>query len=98
MDCGWIGVEQERERCRSVRLAGRTVRHDAARAKRLWEIKVLVEVESPEEVESLAEKIEANICPHPMDAHPEHCPTRWFMVSTRLTKKKAAKWEDLLND
>jgi hypothetical protein len=80
-------------------VAGRwPVRHDAPVAKRLWEIKVLVEVESAEEVERLARKIETDICPHPMDAHPEHCPMRWFIISTRLRRKKAAKWEDLLND
>ena len=66
--------------------------------RRLWEIKVLVEVESPEEVERLAEKFETNICPHPMDAHPEDCPMRWFIVSTKLKRKQAAKWDGLLNE
>ena len=67
-------------------------------AKRLVQIKVLVEVDTESEVDRLTEIFENVICPHPADSHPSKCPTRWFIVSTDLTAAEAAEWEDLLNE
>lgn len=66
--------------------------------KRLVEIKVLVEVESDDEVGRLTDIFENAICPHPVNSHPSRCPTRWFIVSADLSESEAADWEDLLND
>jgi hypothetical protein len=68
--------------------------------KRLFEIKVLVEVESSDEIDRLTDIFEKAICPYPLDghSHPDHCPNRWFIIGTDLDAEEAAVWEELLND
>jgi hypothetical protein len=65
--------------------------------KKLVQIRVLVEVESHDEVEGLSAAFETAICPHPGGSD-HRCPRRWFIVSSELSRKKAAKWEELLNE
>ena len=65
--------------------------------KKLVQIRVLVEVESPGVVDQLAEAFEAAICPHPGGAD-HRCRRRWFIVSSELDEDEAAKWEELLNE
>ena len=65
--------------------------------KRLVEIKVLVEVDSNDEVECLSAAFEATICPHPGGSD-HRCPMRWFIVSSELGEEEAAEWEELLNE
>ena len=66
-------------------------------AKKLVQIKVLVEVDSDAEVERLSEAFEAAICPHPGGSD-HRCPMRWFIVSSELDEDEAANWEELLNE
>ena len=65
--------------------------------KKMVQIRVFVEVESPGVVDQLAEAFEAAICPHPGGAD-HSCPRRWFIVSSELDADEAAKWEELLNE
>ena len=65
--------------------------------KRLVEIKVLVEVDSNDEVERLSAAFEATICPHPGGSD-HRCPMRWFIVSSELGEEEAVEWEELLNE
>jgi hypothetical protein len=65
--------------------------------KRLVMVKVLVEVESSEELEDLTAAFEGAICPHPAGAD-HRCPRRWFIVSSELGEEDAAEWEELLNE
>lgn len=65
--------------------------------KKLVQIRVLVEVESDDEVAALSAAFETAICSHPAGSD-HRCPRRWFIVSSELSRKKAAKWEELLNE
>jgi hypothetical protein len=64
----------------------------------LVEIKVLVEVDSDDEVERLTTAFEQVICPFPMDEHPPRCRYRWFIISGDVDVEEAAGWEELLNE
>jgi hypothetical protein len=65
-------------------------------AKKLVQIKVLVEVDSDAEVERLSAAFEAAVCPHPGGSD-HRCP-RWFIVSSQLGEEESANWEELLNE
>lgn len=64
----------------------------------LYQIKVLVEAASLEEVEALSEEFESAICSANHDDPSVRCARRWFIVIDDLTADEAAEWEELLNE
>ena len=66
--------------------------------KRLFEVKVLVEAESFDELGPLTTLIETSICQHAAGSHPDKCPTRWFIMTSLLEPEDAAEYEEMLNE
>jgi hypothetical protein len=65
----------------------------------MWEVRLLVETDDPEELDRITDAV-ANIgCPLPVSEH-DQCPTPWWVVSTpleQLDEEEAARWRDVLN-
>lgn len=64
----------------------------------LYQIKVLVEAASVEEVETLSDEFESVICNADHDDSSVRCARRWFIVIDDLTADEATEWEELLNE
>jgi hypothetical protein len=62
----------------------------------LWSIKIVLETDDRALVDQITDRVTDMVCPIPV-REPHDCEPPWFVVTSRMPKKKARKWRTLLN-